>query len=117
MKGLFGNPRAKAKGSDLVLGSKNEERTAIAQSDAALGMLSIAWKNDAVKGLPLIDEKGDTLPPRRKVLAGTDYPFARELYLITRREPKGLAEGFIEFLKSEEGQGIVEKNGYVSVAE
>jgi len=46
MKVVMGNSKASAQGADLVIGSNNEEQTAIAQSDSAIGMLSHAWFND-----------------------------------------------------------------------
>jgi phosphate transport system substrate-binding protein len=115
MEALFGNPKAQAPGADLVLGSNNEERTSISQSDAAIGIVSSAWVKGDLKGLHLIDEEGDTLSKEPEKLAGSKYPFARELLFLTDGEPKGSVKEFIDFVLSAPAQRIVKNAGYVSV--
>ena len=56
MQAIFGDPRAKAKGVDEVVGSNNEEQRAIAQSDSAIGMLSFAWLTTMLNRL-IFDKK------------------------------------------------------------
>ncbi|MEM2940643.1 MAG: phosphate ABC transporter substrate-binding protein [Thermoproteota archaeon] len=48
-------------------------------------------------------------------IAGGNYPISRYLYLVTNGQPKSgsLVDRFIDFIRSEEGQGIVEANGYL----
>lgn len=115
MEALFGNPQARAPGADLVLGSNNEERTSIAQSDAAIGIVSSAWVEGELKGLRLIDEEGDTLSKDPEELAGSDHPFERELLLLTDGAPKGHVKTFIDFVSSAPAQRIVKNTGYVPV--
>ena len=114
MFNILGDKEADALGADLVLGSNNEEQTAISQSDAAIGMLSRAWINNDVKGLGIIVAGGVILPTREHIRAGT-FPLTRDLDLITRGQPKGYAKTFIDFLLSAEGQKIVDTSGYVSI--
>lgn len=115
MKVVMGHPEARAPGADLVLGSNNEEQTAIAQSDAAIGMLSYAWLDDEVKGLAIIDVEGHRFEPDPQTIRTGRFPITRELTLITDGEPDGWARKFIEFILSPEGQKIVEETGYVRV--
>ena len=63
MKAVLGDKEAVTPGADLVLGANNEEQTAIAQSTAAIGMLSHAWLNEDVTGLAIILEDGRLIEP------------------------------------------------------
>lgn len=114
MAKLLGDKEADAPGADLVLGSNNEEQTAITQSDAAIGMLSRAWLNHNVRGLGIRFPGGAILPTRDNLIKGT-FPMTRDLYLITRGQPEGHTKTFIDYLLSAEGQKIVEISGYVPI--
>lgn len=114
MENVLGNREAEAPGADLVLGSNNEEQTAIAQSDAAIGMLSNAWINDDVKGLSIIIG-GETIEPTLENIKNGKFSITRELLLITNGRPQGIIREFIDFIKSPDGQKIVEQAGYVSL--
>ncbi len=115
MEAVFGNKNAKAPGADIVLGSNNEEQTAIAQSNAAIGMLSLAWLNDKVRGLSIAIENGKTIEPIRENVVNGTFPVVRDLILVTNGEPAGKMKEFIDYILSEEGQSIVEEAGYVRV--
>ncbi len=116
MQAVLGDREAEAPGADLVLGSNNEEQTAIAQSDAAIGMLSHAWLNADVKGLAIITPQGERIEPVLANIASGRHPITRSLLLITNGEPEGEVKAFIDFILSEQGQNIVEASGYVGVA-
>ena len=47
------------------------------------------------------------------VKSGT-YKVSRPFNIATKGDPDGLAKDFIDFILSEEGQAVVEENGYVS---
>ncbi|MCR4289348.1 MAG: phosphate ABC transporter substrate-binding protein [Candidatus Scalindua sp.] len=117
MKIIMGDKEAEAPGADLVLGSNNEEQTAIAQSGSAIGMLSNAWLNSDVKGLSIILNDGETIAPTLENIINGKFPITRELLLITDGKPQGKTEEFIDFIKSPDGQKIVEQAGYVSLYE
>ncbi|MEX0600279.1 MAG: phosphate ABC transporter substrate-binding protein [Rhodothermales bacterium] len=113
MEAVFGDGGAEAPGADLVLGSNNEEQTAVTQSDAAIGMLSVAWLNEDVRGLAIDTEDSSVVSPTPERMAAGKYPITRELLLITTGTPEGSARQFLEFLLSADGQRIVEEAGYV----
>jgi len=115
MEIVLGDKEAKAPGADLVLGSNNEEQTAIAQSDGAIGMLSNAWLNEDVKGLSIVMPDGSKIEPTLSNIISGKFPITRELLLITNGEPEGNVKTFIDFIRSREGQKIVEGSGYVSI--
>jgi phosphate transport system substrate-binding protein len=115
MEVVLGDEEAQAPGADLVLGSNNEEQTAIAQSDAAIGMLSNAWMNEEVKGLNIIMMDHSVVQPTLENIVSGSFPITRGLLLITRGQPREDVKRFIDFILSEEGQQIVEEAGYVRI--
>jgi phosphate transport system substrate-binding protein len=113
---VLGNKKADAPGAKLVLGSNNEEQTAVIQSDAAIGMLSNAWLNKDVKGLAI--KMGDqTIEPTMENIINNKFPIERNLSVISDGEATGKLKEFIDFLKSAEGQKIVEESGYVKLSQ
>jgi phosphate transport system substrate-binding protein len=114
MQYLFGKSNARAPGARLVTGSNNEEQAKIAQSDSAIGMLSIAWINDEVVGIGIRDGEHVIQPTLDNVRTGR-FPIARNLNLITAGEPQGAVKQFIDYLLSEEGQKRVAESGYIPI--
>ena len=114
MKAVFGDSMAIAKGATIVLGSNNEEQTAIAQSDCAIGMLSNPWINDDVKGVGIKMDGRIVEPTIENVKKGI-YPIARDLNFVTNGKPTGLVKEFIDFMLSPEGQKIVAECDYVRI--
>jgi phosphate transport system substrate-binding protein len=115
MELVLGDKEAEANGADLVLGSNNEEQTAIVQSDAAIGMLSNAWLNKDVKGLSIKMSSGELIEPSLKNILNNKFPITRDLLIVTNGKPSGAVKSFIDYLLSDEGQKIVEDSGYVRI--
>ena len=114
MESVFGDGNAKAAGAKLVTGSNNEEQSAVAQSDSAIGMLSNAWMNEKVRGLAIkMGQK--RIEPTLANINKRIFPIMRDLNLVTNGKPKGLAKEFIDFVLSPEGQVIVEALEYVPI--
>ncbi len=114
MKAVMGSSTAKAAGADLVLGANNEEQTAMAQSDAAIGMISLAWMNDDVRGLSIKDG-ASLIDPNLKTIADGNYPIARELIIVIRDDISSEAQKFVDYILSPEGQTFVETSGYIKI--
>ena len=112
MNFIFGNPIPKTPGTLLVTGSNNEEQAKIAQSDSAIGMLSYAWINDEVKAIAIRDGNNVVIPTR-ETIRKRNYPIVRNLSFITAGEPDGEVKAFLEFVKSPEGQQMIEESGYI----
>jgi len=113
MQAVLDDKEAVAPGADLVLGANNEEQTAIAQSDAAIGMLSQAWMNDDVKGLVILTADGQRIEATLENIKNGSFPITRDLLLVTNGEPQGQIKDFIDFILSDAGQKIVTESGYV----
>jgi len=114
MKAVMGDSTAKAPGADLVLGANNEEQTAMAQSDAAIGMISLAWMNDDVRGVT-IKQGAELIYPDLETIAAGNYPIARELIIVVRDDIKPDAQKFVDYVLSPEGQNFVEASGYIKI--
>jgi phosphate transport system substrate-binding protein len=114
MKYVFGNENARTPGTRLVTGSNNEEQSKIAQSDSAIGMLSIAWMNDEVVGIG-IREGNEIIEPTLENVRANLFPISRDLNLIIASEPKGVVVEFLNFVMSPKGQKVVSGSGYVPV--
>jgi len=114
-KYVAGDKNFVAPGADLVIGSNNEEQTAVTQSDAAIGMLSLAWLNDDVKGLAVQTVSGRDIQPSLKTIRSGEYPITRNLDIVLRNDASELTQDFVDYLLSVEGQKFVESSGYVPV--
>ncbi len=113
-KVVLGNEKARASGASIITGSNNEEQAAIANSDQAIGMLSYAWLNDAVRAVA-VGEEGEAVLPMPKFVADGSYPIQRDLNLLVSEDGDRLTLGFVDFLLSAEGQKIVQQVGYLPV--
>lgn len=114
MNYVFGDANARTPGARLVTGSNNEERAKIAQSDAAIGMLSLAWLNDAVKGVAIQEGDARIEPSVANVRSGA-YPITRDLLFVTAGEPVGAVKEFMEFIYGPKGKEIVVDSGYIPI--
>jgi len=114
---VLGDKNAEAPGADLVLGSNNEEQTAITQSDAAIGMLSHAWINDDVKGVSVILGNGEIVTPSLTNIRNGKFPITRDLNLVVRDDIRPDAQAFIDYILSPKGQDHVKASGYVRLTQ
>lgn len=114
---LFGIEQKDADGNKMdmtvdtaeITNSTSVMMTTVAGNTNAIGYVSLGSLSDDVKAV-LVDGTEATAD---NVKNGT-YKAARPFNIATRGEAEGLAKDFIEFIMSEEGQAVVEENGYVS---
>ena len=68
-----------------------------------------------------IPQPGGGRPRRHRALAGeragVAYPISRPLYLVTNGRPAGAARTFVDYVRSEPGQDLVNKHGYLNLAD
>jgi phosphate transport system substrate-binding protein len=88
----------------------------ISRTPCAIGYSGMGYRNEAVKVVKLSKKKGSPgiEPSVTTALDGT-YPISRPLYFYTLGEPTGAIGAFIEWVQSNEGQRIVEREGYVPI--
>jgi phosphate transport system substrate-binding protein len=117
MEVVLHDKEADAPGADLVLGSNNEEQGAIIESDAAIGMLSLAWLNKDVKGLSIIGKNKERVDPTLMNVRSKTFPIIRDLQIVTDGAATGDLKKFIDFIQSPRGQEIVEEKGFLKIHE
>ncbi len=83
--------------------------TTIAGNPAAIGYISLGSLNDSVKALQ-IDGTEATVDN----IKNSTYKVARPFNIVTKSDVSETAQDFINFIMSDEGQAVVEENGYVS---
>jgi len=111
---VLGDAHARAPGASVISGSNNEEQSLVAHSNSAIGMLSNAWLNDAVRGVAVGKGNHAVLPDIQHVRDGS-YPISRSLHVMAPKNGPPEARAFVDFLLSSQGQGIVKKSGYLPV--
>ncbi|MDO5017950.1 MAG: substrate-binding domain-containing protein [Lagierella massiliensis] len=82
--------------------------TTVAGEDNAIGYISLGSLNDTVNAL-----KVDDVEATAENVADGSYKIARPFNIVTDGEPEGAEADLIGFILSEEGQKIVEEEGYV----
>ncbi|HDR73304.1 MAG TPA: phosphate ABC transporter substrate-binding protein [Methanoculleus sp.] len=99
----------------LEKNSNGAVQQTIAGTPGAIGYVGLGYAGGTVKGV-WIDVGGTAVEPSAEnVIAGT-YPIARELNMFTCGEATGLAAAYIDYILSDEGQAIVEDEGFVPVS-
>lgn len=84
----------------------------------SIGYVSFGFISDKIHVLALAKEQGKPyVYPTVSSIAKGEYPISRFLYLVTNGQPKSgsLADRFIDFALSKEGQRIVEDMGYMKL--
>ena len=83
--------------------------TSVAGDKQAIGYISLGSLNDSVKALK-IDGAAATVDD----IKDGSYKIARPFNIVTTGEVSDVTQDFINFIFSEEGQKVVEDNGYIS---
>ena len=115
---LFGIETKDAEGNKIdnttdtaeITNSTSVMMTTVAGNKNAIGYVSLGSLDENQVKAVLIDGAQATA---ENVKDGT-YKVSRPFNIATKGEPTGLAKDFIDYILSEEGQAVVEENGYVS---
>lgn len=95
-----------------VQASNGAVAQAVAGNKYAIGYVGLGYLRPAVKALAI----NDSLPSVESV-RNQSYPISRELYMFTRGDGSQAALDFIDFILSQEGQKMVEGEGFVPIKE
>jgi phosphate transport system substrate-binding protein len=90
--------------------SNGKVRTTVSSTPNSIGFLSFGYLDESVLAMYI-----DGVEPSVENAQNGSYPVVRPLNMVTLGEPTGLAEGFLDFIMSAEGQAIVEDEGYIPV--
>ncbi len=92
----------------IITNSTNVMMTTIAGDDSAIGYISLGSLNDTVKAVK-VDGVEATV---ENIKAGT-YTLSRPFNIATKEELSALANDFVSYILSAEGQAVVAENGYI----
>lgn len=101
---------AKVKDGALMAASNKAAATIVIQTPGAIGYIGFGYLSKDLKTLKI----EGALPTVETVQQGT-YKLSRKLYLYTNGHPQGLTKNLIDFIRSPEGQEIVQATGYIPV--
>ncbi len=96
--------------SAILQNSNGAMRTTVAGDANAIGFISFGYMDGSVKALSI----GGIAPTTDNANSGV-YPIVRPLLFLTKSQPRGNVRAFIEFCLSDEGQQIVEAEGYLRI--
>ncbi len=102
--------KEKVRPDALLQASNAAVATSVANTPGAIGYVGLGYVTSKTKAI----EVNNVMPSKETVNSDT-YPLARPLFMYTNGEPTGAVKEFIDFVMSEEGQKLVEENGYISV--
>lgn len=96
----------------VITNSTSVMMTGVAGDVNAIGYISLGSLNDTVKAL-----KVDGAEATVEAINAGEYKIARPFNIATMGEVSEIAQDFIDFILSAEGQAVIEENGYISIAE
>ena len=98
--------------SAVTINSTEAVITNVKDNEAAIGYISLGSLNDTVKALKI----GGVEATADNVKSG-DYAVSRPINIAYKSELKDVAQDFVDYIMSSDGQKIVSDNGYVTVSE
>ena len=89
----------------------------VSSSINGIGYSGIGYKTSGVRALPIKNLEGEIFEPSEKNALNGKYPLARYLYVYVNKKPNTplgpLETEFLKLVLSKQGQGQVEKDGYI----
>ena len=92
-----------------ITNSTSVMMTSVAGNTEAIGYISLGSLNDTVKAVKIDGAEAAV----DNIKSGT-YKIARPFNIATKGEVSDVAQDFIKYIMSEDGQKVVEDNGYIS---
>ncbi len=97
-------------GDAAIQNSTNAVMTTVSGDPSAIGYISLGSMNDTVKAIKI-----DGVEASAATVSDKSYKIARPFNIVTAETVEPVAEDFIKFILSDEGQAIVEAEGYIKV--
>lgn len=97
--------------SAIVMDGTGAARAAVAADTNAIGYISFASVTAEVKALSV----DGVMPTPEQVIAG-NYLIYRPFVLVTKDKPARMAQKFLDYALSAEGQALVEQNDLIAVS-
>lgn len=109
--GVEGDDEDKTVETADITDKTNVMMTSVSQNANAIGYISLGSLNDSVKALK-IDGAAATV----ENIENGSYKISRPFNIATKSDLSETAKDFVDFILSDEGQKVVEDNGYIPVA-
>lgn len=84
----------------------------VAGNEYAIGYISLGSLNESVKAVKI-----DGALPSVETIKDGSYKISRPFNIVTKSEISDVAQDFIDFIMSEDGQNVIEENGYIKNSE
>lgn len=97
-----------------IVGGNEETRSKLLSTAGSIGPLSTAFVADQPE---LAVVAVDGVEPTPRTVGAEQYPMARPLFLVTDGPPTGRAKRFIDFVVSAEGQQLLTRHGFLTLAQ
>jgi len=102
------------RGGISELNGSSEVVENVAKTPTGLGYSGMGYKIDKVNWLKVSNKKGEEgVEPGIEVARSGKYPISRKLYLYTAGDPSPEVKAYIDWILSNAGQKLVEKEGFV----
>jgi len=100
----------------LLLPSSEGIIAEVRQNPNAIGYDGLGYVPKDLKMIAIAPKEGDTyILPSVATVNDKSYPIARDLYMYTDGEPKGIVKAYLDWILSSEAQQIVTDLGFVPV--
>lgn len=101
---------SRVKDNAMRLASNNAVATTVGYTPGAIGYIGLGYINEDLKTLSV-----NGIVPSKKTVLANEYKLTRKLFMYTSPTTGQPAQEFINFILSEDGQKIVEEQGYVRI--
>ena len=88
----------------------------VEKTPCAIGYSGLAYATPEVNmACVAVDQEGPCVVPSVASASDQSYPIARPLFMYSTDEPSGTIKSYLSWIRSDEGQCIIRKNGYAPV--
>jgi phosphate transport system substrate-binding protein len=101
---------AKVRSEALLQASNQAVASTVSRTPGAIGYVGLGYLSSSVKAVDVNGVKAS-----KETVLTNKYLLGRPLFMYTNGEPKGLAKQFIDYILSQEGQKLVEEEGFVGL--
>lgn len=98
--------------SAAITNSTSVMMTSVSGDKNGIGYISLGSLNDTVKALTV-----DGAQPTAENVKSGEYKVARPFNIVTKDGLSDVAQDFVAYIMSADGQKVVEENGFISVAD
>jgi len=86
----------------------------VAHTPGAIGYVGLGYIDETIKAVQ-IDTDGNKVMPTIENVQNGSYPIARSLNMFTKGQATGLSKDYINYILSNDGQAIIEEEGFVCI--